>query len=177
MLFLAQTLLSDKSLLLGFELNKDLFKESAKRIALFAPEVENVTVWQRDIMDISAEMILDFAKGLPIVLFSFDALFPRHLTSHIYSLFGQLPKGTKLLSTWTDHYYSFGIDYSITFVREPKSEKVGCVYIGPPGVVETDPNVIINVSLSPDNFPVEEFERLDEAEQELQLARAKAFSK
>ena len=130
------------------------------------PEVSNVTIWNQNIFDLPIETMIGDWKNLPIVLFSFDALFPRELLVHIYdNIFKRLPIGSLLISTWSPHFY-----------QVPAANVLDSLFIGPPGVMESDTNVVINLALSPDNYPTEEFERLDEVEQLKQLAAAKTLT-
>lgn len=71
-----------------------------------------------------------------------------------------------LISTWSPHFYR----------TDRASRVVDSLFIGPPGVMESDPNIVINLALEPNNYTPEEFERLDEAEQQKQLNFAKALS-
>jgi|JI10StandDraft_1071094.scaffolds.fasta_scaffold67929_9 hypothetical protein len=74
-----------------------------------------------------------------------------------------------LISTWSPHFYR-------TDQADRASRVIDSLFIGPPGVMESDPNIVINLALAPDNYTLEEFERLDDAEQQKQLTHAKALS-
>ena len=171
-LFLMQRWLSEDSQLIGVELNKDMFDESVRRSRLIGPEADNIKLWNQNIFDFPLDVIINSASStdLPIVLFTFDALFPRELVMFIYNcIFALLPSGTMLISTWSPRVYG-------SVAGAAKVVELDHLFIGPPGVKETDSNTVINLALSPDNYEPELFERLDEAEQAKQMAAAKALS-
>ena len=76
-----------------------------------------------------------------------------------------------MISTWSPHFYRS----ACLSADKSTSMELDHLFIGPPGVEESNANVVINLALTPDNYEPDVFERLDDAEQAKQLCAVKAL--